>query len=104
MSTPPQDPYFFPPPHTEKPAPERPRRRSNGVRPSRMVIVIALAIVVVLLAVVIMMFSFFAGTIAPTSTLSSGDVSATQEAQTFATAQTHRQETREAANATGTAL
>jgi hypothetical protein len=51
--------------------------------------------------VLVFLFSSFAP---GTSPLSPGDVSATAEAQTFATAQVYRQETRQAANATESAL
>src|SRR3954469_18188266 len=105
MSTPPEQPHAYPERHTEEPAPKRPHRSPSRARSSGVGGLIVFGIVFTLIGVVVVvLLGIVFSSSAPTSPLSPGDVSATQEALTFATAQAHRQETREAANAQETVL
>src|SRR5436305_10091371 len=105
MSTPPELPHAYHERHTEKPAPKRPRRSPTRARGMSMGVLFFL-VIIPLLACVIMVIGFsvfFTSAFSP-SVRPPGDVSATKEAQTFATAQAYRQETRQAANAQETVL
>lgn len=97
MSTPPEQPS----PETDHP-PDRPRPLA-GRQPMRpglafLALFSAIVLTIAAIAVVVLLLS------PPIPTLPAVDVSATSEANTFATAQVYRQATREAANAANTVL
>src|SRR4051812_6163286 len=110
MSRPPEEPYFYPDLHDEKEQsatvrpPKTPRRsQARGISAGCYVVLGILVATLAAAGLVIFLVMSAFGPSQPQGPTSQRDISATAEAQTFATAQVHRQETRVAGYATGTA-